>query len=197
MSASLRAALLPAVSLLVLAACDRKGADDTDAAATTTASSAASSSGSDDLADVAKFRLTMDRIDKYVAAQRNIAAKVNSMSPAERAAAEAKNEGDNSSDQSLDGMAKRIESVPQMRDAVREAGLSTREFALITYSMMQSAMAASVLQMRPKDNQDSLVREMKANPDNVKFYREHEAEITRKMKALEGEMKAAGMSNDG
>ena len=93
-------------------------------------------------------------------------------------------------------MARTIESEPVMNDAVRAAGLSAREFALITISMMQSAMASSVLKTRPKDNRDSLVREMKANADNIKFYEEHEAEITRKTKDLQAEMKAAGMGND-
>ncbi len=59
-------------------------------------------------------------------------------------------------------------------------------------SMMQTGMADAVLKMRPKDNQDSLIREMKANPANVEFYREHQAEITAKTKALEAEMKGVG-----
>jgi hypothetical protein len=33
---------------------------------------------------------------------------------------------------------------------------------------------------------------MQANPDNVKFYNEHEAEITQKTKAIEADMKKAG-----
>jgi hypothetical protein len=37
---------------------------------------------------------------------------------------------------------------------------------------------------------------MKANPDNIKFYNENEAEITRKSKQVEAEMKKLGISND-
>jgi hypothetical protein len=37
---------------------------------------------------------------------------------------------------------------------------------------------------------------MKANADNIKFYRDHEAEITKKTKDLQAEMKAAGMGGD-
>ena len=50
--------------------------------------------------------------------------------------------------------------------------------------------------MRPTDNQDSLIRAMKANPDNIKFWNENEAEITRKSKELESAMKKAGVSDD-
>jgi hypothetical protein len=203
MPAPARAALFTALSslLLLTAACEKKGAASSDSAgapATTAAASSASgsSSGDADLADVTNYRLSMDKIDKYIAAQRNMAAKMKSMSPAEREAVKARNENRNDQNASLDDIARSIEREPVMNDAVRSAGLSAREFALITISMMQSAMASSVLQMRPKDNQDSLVREMKVNPDNIKFYREHEAEITRKTKELEAEMKAAGMTDE-
>jgi cell fate (sporulation/competence/biofilm development) regulator YmcA (YheA/YmcA/DUF963 family) len=201
MSALSRAALLPALSLLALAACGKKDAAPADSAGAPAAAAAASSaSGSSkadaDLADVTNYRLSMDKIDKYIAAQRNIAAKMKSMTPAEREAVKARNENTGDANASLDDMARNIEREPVMNDAIRSAGLSAREFALITISMMQSAMASSVLKMRPKDNQDSLVREMKANADNIKFYREHEAEITSKTKALQAEMKAAGAANE-
>ena len=201
MPASARAILLPALSsLLVLAAaCEKKGAAPADSAgAPAAAASSSGSSGGDALlADVTNYKLSMDKVDKYIAAQRNMAAKMKSMTPAEREAVKARGESRNSDpNASLDDMARTIESEPVMNDAVRAAGLSPREFALVTISMMQTAMAASVLKMRPKDNQDSLVREMKANPDNIKFYREHEAEITRKSQELQAEMKAAGMANE-
>ena len=206
MSASARAVLIPALSLLALAACEKKGAASADSAgapAAAASSASGSSKGDADLADVTDYRLSMDKIDKYIAAQRNMAAKMKSMSPAEREAVKARNESSNDANASLDDnytvigrVVKGIEKEPVMNDAIRSAGLSAREFALITISMMQTAMASSVLKMRPKDNQDSLVREMKANPDNIKFYRDNEAEITRKTTALQAEMKAAGVGND-
>ena len=96
---------------------------------------------------------------------------------------------------SLDDMARKIESEPMMKSAVQEAGLSPREFVMITMSMLQSGMAAGVLKMRPNDNQDSLIRAMQANPENVKFMQENEAEITRKQMALSEEMKKLGIEN--
>lgn len=148
-------------------------------------------SGDQDLADVASYRLTMDRLDRYYAAQRNMAVRMKAMSPAERAAMEARDEDD--ANQSLDDMARKIEENAVMGAAVREAGLSPREFATITVAMIQSAMAAGVLQMRPKDNQDSLVREMKASMDNVRFLRENEAVLKQKQEAFAAEMKRLGV----
>lgn len=191
---TLRPALTLAAAALVLAACAKKDAT-SDTAAAAASSSAARSSG-DDLTDVANYRLSMDKIDKYIAAQRSLMAKMKSLTPAEREAIRARNENRSDANASLDDMARTFEREPAMNDAIRSAGLSAREFALIMMSMMQTAMASSVLQMRPKENQDSLAREMKANPDNIKFYREHEAEITRKTKELEAEMKAAGVGNE-
>ncbi|HEX7980228.1 MAG TPA: hypothetical protein VF461_16580 [Gemmatimonadaceae bacterium] len=188
--------LVPALVLVTaLAACGKKeGAATSESAAPNAAAPAstpaASAKDNAELADVQSYKLSMDKIDKMLAAQRIIAAKAKAMTPAEREAMQARGESASDADESLDAMARKFDSEPIMRDAIREAGLSSREYVLITMSMMQSGMADGVLKMRPKDNQDSLIREMKANPDNVKFYREHQAEITAKTKAIEAEMKA-------
>jgi hypothetical protein len=187
-----------AAGFLAFAACSKSDSSTpSGTASSTNAPTPTSAQVDDDLADITKYRLSMDKIDKYMAAQKNLAAKAASMTPAQRAAMEARNENSGDPNASLDDMAKRIESEPIMASAIKDAGLSPREFAMITISMMQTGMAAAVLKMRPNDNQDSLIREMKANPDNIKFYNEHEAEITAKGKALEQEMKKAGISNDG
>ena len=174
------------LALLFAAACGPKDeAPPADAGATSGTATAGSSE--DDLADVSEYRLTMDKMDKYFAAQRNIALKVKDLSPAEREAIDIGDAND-----SLDDMARKMEANPAMRSALREAGMSPREFATHTVSMMQTAMAAGVLQMRPNDNQDSLAREMKASMENIKFFRENEAELTRKQQALEAELRKMG-----
>ncbi|MGZ8378214.1 MAG: hypothetical protein ACXW61_16900 [Gemmatirosa sp.] len=192
--------LLPLGALLLAVACSSKDAapaagDSAGAsggASTTPPAASGASSGDGDLADVTSYRLTMDKMDRYYAAQRNMAVRMQALSPAERAALEAKDDADDSN-QSLDDMARKIEQTPVMAEAVREAGLSAREFATITVSMIQSAMAASVLQMRPKDNQDSLVREMKASMENVRFMRENEAVLRQKQEAMAAELKRLGV----
>lgn len=165
-----------------------------------TGGTATAQSAEEDLEDVGEYRLTMDKVDKYFEAQLNIARRAASMSPAERQAmeAEAEAEGDDGGigSGSLDDMARKMEQNPVFKGALRDAGLTGREFAVLSASMMQSAMAAGVLQMRPNDNQDSLAREMKANMDNIRFMRENEAELVRKQQALAAEMERLGVGDD-
>ena len=200
MTTASRAALLSVVPLLVLAACGKKDAAPASNATATNASASAGAKGDADLADVQSYELTMDKVDKYFAVQRNLANKVKAMSPAERKAAMAHKDDDNDEDSGksddIDGMARKIDSQPQLAAAIREAGLSSREFAVMTLALMQSGMAASVMKMRPKDDPDSLARAMKANPANVRFYREHEAELTRRTNEMKAEMKAVDATSD-
>jgi hypothetical protein len=181
---------LVAGGIFAISACSKDNGSQTAATSNgSTPSAASQAQGDQDLSDITKYKLSMDKIDKYIQSQRNLGAKVKSMSPAQREAFE---NSDISSDAnaSLDDMVAKIDKQPIMVAAINEAGLSTREWVMVTMSMMQTGMAAAVLKMRPNDNQDSLMREMKVNPDNVKFYNEHEAEITAKTKAVEADMKA-------
>lgn len=186
-------ALIVLATLAAITACGSKGdaarvGDSANAPAAAAGSAAASSgSGAEQLADVTAYQLSMEKIDRYYAAQRGMMQKTQAMSPAERQAAEARNEGNNSG--SIDEMARNIEREPAFNAAVREAGLSAREFALVTMAMMQAGMAAGIQKMRPNDDPDSLARAMKTNPANVSFLRQHEAELMRKQEALAAEMK--------
>jgi hypothetical protein len=183
------------VTMLLAAACTSKDAAPA-AEGGAAAAPAASSGGGDDLADVTRYELTMDKIDKYYAAQRNIALKAKAMSPAEREAMKASSDaGDDGA--SLEDMARKIETNPVLSSSVREAGLSAREFSTITMAMLQAAMASSVLQMRPNDNQDSLAREMKANPANIRFMKENERALTQKQTEFQAEMKRLGVGEEG
>lgn len=179
-------------ALLALTAC---GKADSNTAAEAGSSPAAASQGANDLVEIGDYRLSMDKIDKWFAAQRNVMVKAKSMSEAEKAAFESQSEGMSGANASIDDMARSVESIPMYRQAVRDAGLSPREYALVMMSFVQTGMAAGVAAMSPNANQDSLIRAMQANPENVKFYRANEAEITRKSKAFEEEMKRLGVED--
>lgn len=185
---------LLAFTLALLAACGGESAK-TDTAAGAAAATQAGSGADPELADVTNYRLTMPKIDQWLQVQRNAAKAMAAMSPAERAEYRAR-EDQADDEKDADDMVRRIEGDPLMSKAVRDAGLTTREFALITMSVIQSGMAAAVLEMRPNDNQDSLVREMKANMENVRFMREHKDEMEQKRKAMEAELRAAGIDPD-
>ena len=179
--------------LMLAAACTSGGDDAAGAAADTAArADAPAATGEQDLADITGYRLTMEKVDRYFAAQRNMALRMKDMSPAERE----RMDMSGTPNDGLDDIARNIERNPAIAGAVRDAGLTPREFATLTMSFMQSAMAASVMQMRPNDDQDSLAREMKANIDNVRFFREHEAELTRKQEALEADLRRLGVTEE-
>lgn len=180
-----RAALAGVLGLL-LAACAKS--DDT-AAATSGAPATAAASSGDDVADVASYELTMDRMDEYFASLRNIAIAMKDLPEEQRDISMDEADG-------IDAYTAKLEANPTVRKAIDDAGSTPRDFALTGMAYLQAGMAASVLAMRPNDNADSLAREMKASMDNIKFVREHEAELKQKTEAIQSELKRMGVSED-
>src|SRR5687768_3151062 len=130
-------------TIFSFAACSKADDGATPAAANTPATAAQVAQGEEDLADIGEYRLTMDKFDKWLAAQRNVALKAKGMSDAEKAAFAQQNEGNNNN-ASIDDMARAVSSNPVMNQAVRDAGLSPREYALVMMSFIQTGMAAAV-----------------------------------------------------
>lgn len=185
---SLARLALCAATVAVLAGC----ADGSDSAVDESAEAggAAAATADEDLRDVSNYELRMEQVDKYYQAFRNIGEAMKDMTPQQREALEM-----DASDADLDTYVSRLEGQPAINSAIREAGLSAREFSLILWSMLQSGMAVAVLNMQPNANQDSLVREMDANMDNVRFMRENEAELRRKQEALQADMEKMGVTD--
>lgn len=147
----------------------------------------------DDLATISRYRLTMDKVNRYIAAQRGIGRKIAAMTPAQRETMRAEAARDDSNDDSLDDTVRKLEANAVVSGAIRDAGLSAREYATVMISLMQSSMAMSVLQARPNDDQDSLVRAMNVNPANIAFMKANQAEIARKSQELAEEMQRLGI----
>src|SRR5690242_17241306 len=80
---SARAILL---ATAVLTACSKGDSSAPAANSQPAGASASSAQANEDLSDVSKYRLSMDKVDKYIQSQRNLAAKLQSMTPAERQA---------------------------------------------------------------------------------------------------------------
>jgi hypothetical protein len=177
-----------AATVAVLAGC--ADGSDADVEVSAEAGGAASATAANDLRDVSNYELRMGQVDKYYEAFRNIGEAMKDMTPQQR---EALNMDANEAD--LDTYVSRLEGQPAINSAIRDAGLSAREFSLILWSMLQSGMAAAVLDMQPNANQDSLAREMDANMDNVRFIRENEAELRRKQEALQADMEKMGVTD--
>jgi hypothetical protein len=159
------------------------GADAPEADAPEAADELASSpDGSDDLADVTNYRLTMDGVNRYFDATMNVARVVQNMTPAERAAFEGPQEEEEMP--TLDEMAARMEQNPAVASAVRDAGLSTREYAVIAMSMLQAGMAQAFAAMQPGADQDSLARAMGVSAENMAFMRDNAEELGRRQEEM-------------
>jgi hypothetical protein len=176
--------------VFTLAACSKDADKQDEPRASAPAGSA--EQAQDDLADLTKYDLSMKKMDEYFQTMRNMAETMKSMTPEQRKAVEMNT--DNNA--SLDQMVAQAESNKIIKDAARKAGSSPREYVMTSLSYFTSAMAMSVLQMQPNANQDSIMREMKVNPDNIKFIKENEAALTTKYKAMEAEMKALEPDED-
>lgn len=185
--------LLAAALFIAAAACSPS--DDTDGAAsgdTAATAQAPSNGGGDDVADVAAYELTMEKVDRIYEVQRNMAVAMKDMSPAEREQMDLGADAETSMDQIVE----RMESNPVMNKALDDAGMSAREYMTASLAMVQAGMASAVLEMRPNDNADSLVREMQASMENVEFMRENRAALEQKQQAMEAEMRQMGVLDE-
>lgn len=182
-----RSSILYVLLLATLTSCDANDVDtDTDIDDDAAPAAATARGAGEELAEVSEYELTMDRMDRLFQAQLNLARAASRMTPAERDALEATEE--DSDNMTLDDMAANLERHPAAKKAVEDAGFSAREYATASLALMQAGMTMSVLSMRPNDDQDSLIREMQANPENVRFLRENMAEITRRQQAAQEEI---------
>ncbi|MEO7458073.1 MAG: hypothetical protein ABIY52_17580 [Gemmatimonadaceae bacterium] len=174
---------IPILALCIVTACGAGDGDAADSAAPAPVSNT-SQPFQQQLAEVNAYVLTMDNVNKFFSAQQNLLNKMAALSPTEREAELARSDAATVPDATLDDLTSRVEKDPVYLAAVREAGITPREYVLVTMSMMQSQLAAGVVKSRPLDDADSLTREMKANAANVRFVREHEVELTRRRTEL-------------
>lgn len=137
-------------------------------------------------AEVRNYRLTRDKLNRYFDAFRE-----STIAAGNRA------ESDSLEDfESIDALVKEIEQEPKVVAAIRRAGLSVREYVVMTFSLMMAGMANEVVKMQPNSNIDSLAREMEISAENLRFVREHQAEIERKSNEAKAAIRAAGVKID-
>jgi hypothetical protein len=186
--ALVRAASAAALVVLLAACAENVETADTGAAG---GEAMAASAQTTDIGDIRDYELRMEQVDKYYAAFRNIAQAMQRMTPAER-----EQLNTDASTVDLNAYVAKLEQQPEINRAIRDAGLTPREFSLILWSMLQSGMASAVLQTRPNANEDSLAREMNVSMANVRFMREHDAELRQRQQALDAEMREMGLEEE-
>lgn len=162
----MRSRILTAVLAAALAACGG-GEGGEDAAAEPRAGAApapAPAGGSISDAEVRDYRLTLPKVRQWHEATLT-AVRLRARSP--------EPERDDEDGSTPDGMLAVIEGSPSASAAVRQAGLSAREAAILTYALVN---ASAVLAMQEAGQTPSGVA---ASPHQVEFVREHRDELER------------------
>ena len=127
-----------------------------------------------DAKEVAAYRFTEATFAKYLRASRALAALAKTM-PVDTSgeAREEEDEGDSESGtKSIAEITAGYDSVPGARRAITSAGLTTREFVVFSFALLQAGMAAAVVEQVGWD---------KLPPDiarsNVEFFQRHRATL--------------------
>lgn len=117
--------------------------------------------------EISAYRLTDAGLARYANATRRLDEAVRS-SPAlcEERASE-----DGEDSQTLDQVAAKIDANPAMRQAVQAAGMTSRDYALFSFALLQAGMAAWAL------DQPGGKLTPGVSMDNVNFYRRNKATL--------------------
>ena len=130
--------------------------------------------GDAEVRELSRYQLTMAKIRQLAAAQENMERFAQQHPELARGADTASSD---LSDLSLDDIEAQVERFPAGRKAVEDAGLSAREYALITVALFQASLGQILVQQGA--NPDSVAREGGIHPSNLRFVKEHEAELAK------------------
>jgi hypothetical protein len=120
-----------------------------------------------DMAEVQRYTLTDAGLAKFIAASRNLAA----VPGACEVEADEGSQDESADSQSIDDMVAKIESLPGATAAIQSAGMTSREFIVFSWSILQNGMAAWASD-QPGGKLPPGVRQ-----ENVDFMKSHEAEL--------------------
>lgn len=159
-----------AIALLAtLAACGKK--DDASASGGAAPNSIAiptgkSSSDDADLKEINSYRLSMDDMQKFA----SIKAK------ADKLHIESKDDdSDSKDDESLDGLARKIDRTPQLKSLIEAEGKDSHWFAVVMWTFIQAGFIQMAVDQGA--SMDSLAKAENVNVENLKFLKAHEKEI--------------------
>jgi hypothetical protein len=127
--------------------------------------------GDADLRELSRYVLTLTDVRKYAAANEAMARHAKTEQDEEGTEDE---DGDDNAE-SLDGMVKRIEAIPEARKSIEAAGLNVRQYAVITMALFQAAFAQYAVEQGA--DPAKVAREAGVNPANIRFIKDHKAEL--------------------
>lgn len=137
-----------------------------------------------DITEVAEYRLTMDAVQKMHRAQLNIYEAMQQDPQLAQMASMSAEEF------SLDAMEQRFGSVPGIRTAIEEAGLSVREYGVIMLALFQASFAQASLEMGAQ--RDTVLAATHMNPDNLEFVEQNRDALRQMQDELEAASRRAG-----
>lgn len=141
------------------------------------AAAGAQGRGEADAKAVDAYRLTIPKFDAWVKA---------SLAMAKAHAGKVEDDEDEDAVENdaqwLDDIARKLDGIPEARTAIRGAGLSSREYAVLSMVILQSVMADEMMKQYPT------MEAPKINPQHLEFVRTNRAYVEKQMAAL----KAAG-----
>ena len=135
-------------------------------------------SGSDDAdtREIARYQLTMADLRKWAVASEKYHAYLRQHPELAK-----DNDKESKADDSLDEIEARVERLPEVRRLIESAGLGVRQFAVISFALLQASVGHMLVQQG--QSPDSVAREFGIHPANLRFVKENEAELA-KMKPL-------------
>lgn len=133
------------------------------------AAAPAGAAGDGGAKEVSAYKLTDAGLARYANATRRLDEAVR-RSPA--LCAERAND-DSEDTKTLDQLVAKIDASPPMRQAIQGAGMTSREYAIFSLAMLQTAMASWALEQTGGKLAPG------ASMDNVNFYRRNQAAITK------------------
>ncbi len=127
------------------------------------------------------YKLTVAAMNKVEAAYREFAAVVKA-DPAvaeHLAALELEETPGEPGPPSIDDAVRRMESVPQLAQAAKHAGIPMRELVLFNYTLMGMAIASSLDSAMGGDTRQPEAQESPAYAANLEWFRENEGAVQR------------------
>jgi hypothetical protein len=130
-----------------------------------------------DVQELRAYRLTLPKV-KQMAAATLAYAQAQSRNP--RVPARRQEPGDDVEPKTLNDMARRIEREPDLANAIRTAGLSTREYSMLTLSFFNAMFAHGM-------KKAGTIKELPADilPENIVFIESNEAELNQILAQLQ------------
>lgn len=137
----------------------------------------AATSDDADLRELSRYTLTMTDVRKFAAANAELAKHPKAEDEDEEAGG-----GDG---ESLDEMAARIGRIPEARKAIEGAGLTVRQYAVITMALFQAAFAQYAVEQGADINK--VAKDAGVNPANIRFVKDNKAELEKLQKPAPSE----------